>query len=456
MNKLYLTLASAASIAVITSLALPNISSAQVSLAFPPETVLIWAGDKAHVAPDFVAVVDFDQFSPSYGKVLKTVPLPSSLPTQAGGGSTGATGNEPHHVGVSADGKTLVLGGLLSVLRGQDQVFFYDISDPRKPRFIKGDNPGFNPLTGSPAASIADEAKPLSKGGFLVTFMGGSNGAAPGRVVEYDANNNYVNAWPQTPPQSGFNPHGIAIDEANNLMLTSDFICPLHTLYGLGFTPGADFRGSVSVWDLEKREITNVITIGNPYQPAGTINVEFIPNDPKLRAFVSGAADGNLYLVDPKQGTAQAVFNFGADPAFQVANASVTPHLFRMNSAGTRLYITLNYNAKAGKVVELDIGDPLHPVVRSFVDLGPNSGPHYLALSADEHRLIVSDYFLNEDLTPPGVVGVEGDLKVHVINVSDLGLRIDPRFDLDFSRDIATGPAQPHGMALVSDPVHSW
>src|SRR2546423_10854337 len=59
--------------------------------------LFIWAGDQSRGNPDFLAVVDFDEHSPTYGSVIKTVPL-------AGGG---ATGNEPHHVGLSADGRVL-------------------------------------------------------------------------------------------------------------------------------------------------------------------------------------------------------------------------------------------------------------------------------------------------------------------------------------------------------------
>jgi hypothetical protein len=192
-----------------------------VTLAFADSaenTLLVWAADKAHIAPDFVAVIDFDRDSPDYGKVLRTVPLSGAS----------AIGNEPHHVGLSRDGRTMALGGLLSVLRGQDQVFFFDVTDPRQPTFIRSDNP--------PESSITDELVPLSNGGFLVTFMGGANGANPGRVVEYDAGLSFVRAWPVTLPTDGFNPHGISIDEAHNLMVTSDFICPLRTLLSTAVT----------------------------------------------------------------------------------------------------------------------------------------------------------------------------------------------------------------------------
>src|SRR5262249_37154677 len=59
--------------------------------------LFVWAGNQARVNPDFLAVTDFDEHSNRYGTVITTVPLPSP----------GATGNEPHHVGLSADGKVL-------------------------------------------------------------------------------------------------------------------------------------------------------------------------------------------------------------------------------------------------------------------------------------------------------------------------------------------------------------
>jgi len=103
----------------------------------------------------------------------------------------------------------------------------------------------------------------------------------------------------------------------------------------------------------------------------------------------------------------------------------------------------------AGKIVMFDIARPEQPQVLSVVDLGPGSGPHYLRLTRDERRLVVSDYFLVEDLAPGGVVHAEGDHKIHVINVGQHHMALDTRFDLDFNRDIRTGPAPPHGMVTL-------
>lgn len=117
---------------------------------------------------------------------------------------------------------------------------------------------------------------------------------------------------------------------------------------------------------------------------------------------------------------------------------------------GTRLFVPLNYGGHAGKIVMLDVARPEQPKLLDVVDLGPGSGPHFLRLTSDERRLVVSDYFLVEDLTPGGVVMVEGDHRIHVIDVRESEMALDPRFDLDFDRDIATGPARPHGMVLLT------
>src|SRR4026208_1865650 len=57
-----------------------------------PDTLYVWAGDQARVAPDFLAVIDFDEDSARYGKVIRMVPVPGP----------GSAGDEPHHCHPSA------------------------------------------------------------------------------------------------------------------------------------------------------------------------------------------------------------------------------------------------------------------------------------------------------------------------------------------------------------------
>jgi selenium-binding protein 1 len=383
----------------------------------------VWASDVAHVAPDFVAVVDFDQDSPTYGSVLRTVGIPAP----------NATGNEPHHIGLSADGNTLGLGGLLSVLRGQDEIFFFDVSHSRHPKFLSSSNP--------PLSAITDEFVTKSSGGFFVTMMGSAAGGEPGRVAEYDAGNNLLHEWPDVPPTDGsFNPHGISVREEENLMVTSDFICPAHTLN----IPGGDMvllRDTVRIWDLAGRTILRTVHAG-----VGMMEIRLIPNDPQLRAYAPGFGDGKLYLIDTQNGTQTVAYDLNN---FAVPGTpGVFPGLTQMTSDGSRLFVVLGYFGTAGKIVMFDTSDPENPEPLDVVDLGTNAGPHYLRLTRDERRLITSDYFLVEDLAPGGVVQADGDHKVHVMKVHRNHLELDSSFDLDLNRDIATGPARPHGIAV--------
>jgi len=376
--------------------------------------LFVWAGDQARINPDFLAVINFNESSRHYGKVITTVPLPEP----------GASGNEPHHVGLSRDGKTLACGGLLSVLKGQREIFFFDVSNPRSPRFISAADP--------PMSAITDEFYPLSNGGFLVTMMGGAGGMHPGRVAEFNKDLQLVSEHPQTPPMDGFNPHGISVRPEINLMVTSDFICPSTTLHAM--PGGLDIRGSVRVWNFRERKILKTISVPNA---AGTIDVKLIPGDERARAYTAGMIDDQLYLVDTRAGTMSPVFDFST-----IAPGG-WPQLMRMTRDGKRLFVSMN---TAGKVVMFDTANPARPRVLKVLDLGAVSGPHYIALTKDESRLVISDYFLNED--DFGKVHAEGDHVVHVAKVTNRDLILDPRFQLNFNTAFATGPARPHGIAF--------
>ena len=380
-----------------------------------PRYLYVCAGDQARKAPDFLAVVDFDPRSSGYGRVIARAPLPEP----------GATGNEFHHIGLSADGRVVACGGLLSVLKGQREIFFFDVRDPRAPRFLSSADP--------PLSAITDEFHALPHGGFLVTMMGGAQGHAPGRVAEFDRELALVAEHPAQPPTDGFNPHGISVRPELDLMVTSDFICPSTTLHASG--ADLEFRAGVRVWSLSRREIVRSVRM--PPEAAGTIDVQLIPGDREQRAFTAGMLDGNLYLVDTRRGTARAVFDFNTFAS------GGWPQLIRLTRDGRRLFISLN---QAGKVAMLDVSDPERPRLLGALDLGKDSGPHYLALTPDEERLVISDYFLDEDAF--GKVHAEGDHKIHVARVSERELVLDPRFRLDFDTAFETGPARPHGLVM--------
>jgi selenium-binding protein 1 len=382
-------------------------------------TLYVWAGDQARVAPDFLAVIDFDEDSADYGKVLKTVPIPPP----------GNVGNEPHHCHLSADRNVLACGGLLSLLRGQNGIFFFDVSKPRDPKFLFAKS--------APLSSITDDFFPLPEGGFLITQMGSAAGAAPGRLAEFDEHLNLVQEWPENPPEDGFNPHGISGRPELNLLVTSDFIDPVTTL---NVVPGDPvLRGAVRVWDLANRTIVRTVQIP---EAVGTMDVRLIPGDPLGRAFTAGMFDGHVFLVDTVHGTYQNVFDCETIvPHVEVPVRGGMTQILAMPQSGDRLIFA---SFQAGQIGMLDVSDPEHPVQSGIVNLGVNAGPHDIGLTDDDKRLIVTDYFLNED--DFGKIHFEGDHKVHVVRVFKHKLELDERFQLDFNTAFATGPARPHGM----------
>jgi selenium-binding protein 1 len=195
-----------------------------------------------------------------------------------------------------------------------------------------------------------------------------------------------------------------------------------------------DFRGSVRVWDFQQKSILRTIAIPGT---VGTIDVKLIPGDRKGRAFTAGMLDDHLYLIDTRQGTATSVFDFST------ISAGGWPQLIRITRDGTRLFVSMNV---AGKIAMFDTSNPEKPRLLTTLDLGQGSGPHYIALTKDEKRLVISDYFLNEDNF--GKVHAEGNHKIHVAKATKDSLVLDSRFDLDFNTAFATGPARPHGIAI--------
>src|SRR3569833_1156851 len=138
------------------------------------KVLYIWAQDEAHVAPDFLAVVDFDEKSSEYGHVINVVPVPPP----------GNIGNEPHHCRLNSNKTILGCGGLLSHLKNLNGIFFFNVANAKKPKFMFSAK--------AVESSMTDDFLPIENGGFLITQMGSSTGMAPGRVAEFDGYMHFI------------------------------------------------------------------------------------------------------------------------------------------------------------------------------------------------------------------------------------------------------------------------
>jgi selenium-binding protein 1 len=385
-------------------------------------TLYVFAGDAERLRPDFLAVIEFDEQSQDYGKVIFTVPLPPP----------GNMGNEPHHCSLVTESRNiLACGGLLSLLRDQDGIFFFDVSEPRRPRFMHS--------TRARHSSITDDFQPLPNGGFLVSQMGSASGGAPGRIAEFDRCLRLVAEHPRKPlpaDDPGFNPHGVHTRFDLNMMVTADYVNPVSTLNA--YEGEVELRQTVRFWDLKRREITSTVI---PGPIAGIMDVNFIPRDPRGTAIAGAMFTGVYYTIDPINGTVVEAFNCRQiEPQLGDPDKCMV-HIVAPLSSGDRLVASSSF----GQVLLLDITDRARFQQVAVANFGVTAGPHALGLTRDQKRLVVSDYFLNQDSF--GRVHIDGDRKVHVLQVTHDSLTLDPRFTLDFD-EAFDHPARPHGFAM--------
>ncbi len=131
--------------------------------------LFVWAGDAAHQSTDFLAVIDANPSSPSYTRIVSSVPV-------------GATGTMPHHTEYEfPDRSILIANGFVA-----GRTFIFDLSHPLKPRLVGQfrDRAGYT----FPHSFVR-----LPNGHLLGTFQSHGEAFAPGGgLVELDEKGSVV------------------------------------------------------------------------------------------------------------------------------------------------------------------------------------------------------------------------------------------------------------------------
>jgi len=378
--------------------------------------LLVWAGDADRHESDFLAVIDADPTSATYGVVINTLPV-------------GSRGNEPHAMETSLAPDGLVFaGGLLT-----DRTFVFDVHDPRVPRLVRVDTPGPTRRFGTPRAYLR-----LSSGTRIATcgdrrgYRGGVLELlnAAGGLVEFDQAGRLLRELDASDPQAAgmlTSPHGIALSKQTQRLLVTDGGHG-YTQTAIEWTPGV----SVQVRSASTGELVQTIVL--PVGERGDENlgpsvVHFVKGGTK--ALVTTAEGAGLYLsqsISAPKPVFSLVYDFGGEALG--GQAVVTPN--------ERYY--LQALTDANRLEVLDISEPARPrlVNRLRFDRDPArsgeprvGGPHGLALSADGRRLAVSNYTVDV----PGRRR-DGDRRVYVVHVDPAAGAVG--FDGAF-RDEASG-----------------
>ncbi|OBT97007.1 hypothetical protein VE01_04917 [Pseudogymnoascus verrucosus] len=403
---------------------LPPIPAAKIpsSNLKPKKVGYFWTGSADQRYADFLATYSLDD--DTFGEFIHLTEVPSS-------------GNSPHHLGPSLDGKTIVGGGLLSLLKTQDTAFYFDTTDPYRPTFKKSNR--------AVLSSIADEIRAKPDGGFFITYMGSTVGTSPGRLVETDKDFNIIAEHPQDLASTinilgeTFAPHGLSIDWDANLILTSDFVVPVTILKP---SAGIIHANTLRLWNLEKRSIIRTLTIPNG---GGIQDVKFIPGNKESAAIATAVHLGQVWIIYPfrtdkdgKQGTIELLYDLGEKARDTIAIYS------DLTQDGRFAYFTLT---TANHIAALDISDLDN--VKRLDDPNvtqPTIGPHYLKVSPDQKHLVVTDYFVQTGEI--GIINTPADFKALYIDIEDNGA-LNFNRTIDFTDFYKTrGGAKPHSVVI--------
>lgn len=363
------------------------------------ETLLyIWTRDADHQESDFLAVVDVDPKSESYGSVIATAP-------------TNSPANEAHHFGYTVNADRIFAGGIIT-----NKAYIYDVkTDPRNPKLIKTVDLDVTGYSG-PHSFYA------VPGGMMIAMLGAADGGGPGALVLVDDDGNFKEAWPVIRPDGspGYM-YDVGVKPEMNRMITSAWSHPEHVKGGTHLEHSAK---EIVIWDWKKKEILREEEVGT-----APFAVRWMHGPDGLGGFTCAALGNSIWYWEDADGDG----SLEVHRVVQLPENSI-PADMRVSYDNRYLYVSL---WGGGKVQQYDISDPKSPELVSEV---PLPQPNMMKLSPDSRRLYVTNSILSS---------LDGDVTfgAWLIQVGSDGMQIDEGFDPDFL-SFATGPAGPHDMLL--------
>lgn len=341
-----------ASIAVAQSAA---VQSPAAQSALPPKSsdyLYLWTGSKDTTKTDFLAVIDVRQSVGRFGTLVATVPVPGVK-------------NWPHHSehSMPADGRLFVNGF------GSGQTFIFDMTNPAKPK-LDGQ---FGDVAGMmhPHSFLR-----LPNGNVLATFQmqHDAQGMAPGGLAELTNRGKLVRSVSANVPgvDRRIRPYSAAIVPSLDRIVTT--------------TTDMDDKAetqAVQLWRLSDMKLLSTFNL--PHGKRG--DEGFATAEPRLLAdgktVLVSTFNCGLYLLTDIAGTtpsAQLVSSFPRKKDTSCAIPVIAGHYY--------LVTVPAYSA----VVSLDISDPSKPREVSRVTLNEKDIPHWLSISPNHQRVVVTGY----------------------------------------------------------------
>lgn len=369
-----------------------------------------WAGDADHRSSDFLAVLDVLPSSPTYGRVVTTLPV-------------GDAGTRPHHTEHEMPaGGILFANGFMA-----GRTYRLDLRQPLAPRLL-GHFDGVGPL------SFPHSFVRLPNGHVLATFQYGQAAAAAatadggkstGGLAELDEHGRLVRwASAAVPADPAIRPYSLAVVPALDRVVSTTYEMYEHV-----------WSRTVQVWQLSTLRLVKTIEL--PAGPRGNENLATA--EPRV------LADGRTVLVNTfRCGLYRLEDLAGADPRAELV---YTAHFEPGLECALPVVIGDYWIQTVGadhSLVTLDVHDSAHPREVSRLALGPTEVPHWLAREPGGFRLAVS-----------GFVGLEHRILLATVDPATGKVRLVEDFhDAGAARPGLSfeGPDWPHGRTGAATP----
>ena len=359
----------------------------------------VWTRDADGKDSDFLAVVDVDPKSASYGKIVATAP-------------TNSPGNEAHHFGYTSNAGRIFGAGMFS-----NKLFIYDVGrSPRAPKLLRT-------VDLDPTGYTGPHTLYAVPGGVMIAMLGAVGGGGPGALVMVDDDGNFKQAWPvaRSDGQPGYM-YDVGIKLEMNRMVTSSWAHPGHVKAG----DHPQHSGKeVVVWDWKQKKILQVEELD-----LAPLEVRWMHGPTGLGGFTNAAFGNSIWYWDDADRDGKLEFT----RVLKLPDNSI-PADMRVSYDNRYLYVSL---WGGGKVQQYDIADPKHPRLMSEVAL---SQPNMMKLTPDGRRLYVTNSLLSS------LDGDKVQFGAWLIDVGPQGMKLDERFKPDFT-SFPTGPAGAHDMLL--------
>ena len=396
------------SLALLAVIATASVAVAEVCLspyvkrlAGPEKYLYVYAVDADAKDNDFLAVVDVNLASPTYGRVVNTVDL-------------GSAGNEPHHMGFTDDRTKIWAGTLLS-----KRLFILDTAtDPAKPRIVKTiDDIGAQTGLHGPHTYYA------LPGRMLITFLSSADGNPPGGLAEFTNDGQLIRVFKN--PANAPYAYDVAVKPELNRMITSSFTPLRNYMKPLAQWDMKDGGNTMLVWDFKERKVVQ------------TLVTDPVPLEVRW-SLKPGAAYGwtNSALGD-------SIWFFARTPAgsFTAKKAAdlgkgCLPADLRQSPDDRYLYVSCFMRSE---IQAWDVSRPDRP--RLHDTLVPGVSPNMMHVTMDGKRMYITNSLLS-------TMDYSGNFWVRLAHIGPDGrLKMDPFFDVDFTK-FPTGPARAHDMLL--------